>query len=46
MKFENINKMKERWMKVLDNKEKLTIDKLTSMRIKIEKTIKKDKEIK
>jgi hypothetical protein len=38
--------MKERWMRVLENKEKLTIDKLTSMRIKIERTIKKEKEIK
>jgi hypothetical protein len=33
-------------MKVLENKEKLTIDKLTNLRIKIEKTIKRDKELK
>jgi hypothetical protein len=45
-KFESIQKMKERWMKVLENKEKLTIDKLTTMRIKIEKSLKREKDIK
>ena len=41
---EKTQKIKERWMRVLENKEKLTVDRLTMMKAKLDLKAKKEKE--
>lgn len=41
---EKTQKMKDRWMRVLENKEKLTVDRLTLMRSKLELKMKIEKD--
>lgn len=35
--MEKTQKIKDKWIKVIENKERLTIDKITDVRIKLEK---------
>ena len=43
-KLDKAAKDRERWLKVLENREKLTIDRLTEMRMKTDSTIQREKE--
>lgn len=44
--MDRAKKEREKWLKVLENREKITIEKLAEMRMKIDTTIKKEKEMK
>ena len=44
--MDKAKKNRDKWLKVLENREKNTIEKLTEMRMKMDTMVKKEKEMK